>query len=130
LGGANQQGPLKPKEFEQSITENFFMSKTDYSTLRTLLESKLQELEDRAARIENRLSDPGSPDWEENAVLHSNDEVLIALNDLTHHDIHEIRLAITRIDEGNYGTCASCGGHIGQPRLKVLPFTSTCVSCA
>ncbi len=106
------------------------MSKNEYATLRKQLQAKLEELEDRAARIENRLSDPGSPDWEENAVLHANDEVLNALNDLTHHDIYDIRLAIARIDEGTYGTCASCGGKIGKARLQALPFTSTCVDCA
>ncbi|MBX3417164.1 MAG: TraR/DksA family transcriptional regulator [Pirellulaceae bacterium] len=106
------------------------MSSTDYTSLKMALQIKLQDLEDRAERIENRLSDPGSPDWEENAALHSNDEVLNALSDLTHHDIQEIRLAISRIDEGSYGTCAQCGSKIGQPRLKLLPFTSTCVSCA
>ncbi len=106
------------------------MSKNEYATLRRQLQAKLEELEDRAVRIENRLSDPGSLDWEENAVVHANDEVLNALNDLTHHDIQDIRLAITRIDEGKYGICASCGGKIGKARLQALPFTSTCVDCA
>lgn len=106
------------------------MNKVDYSGLKKLLESRLQNLEDRAARIEFRLSDPGSPDWEENAVLHSNDEVLNALNALTHHDIDEIRLAIRRIEEGTYGKCATCGARISQARLNALPFTATCVHCA
>ena len=106
------------------------MSRTDYSKLKSLLDSRLMELEDRADRIEYRLSDPGSPDWEENAALHSNDEVLNVLNNLTHHDIHEIRLAISRIENGSYGTCTNCGNSIGQARLNALPFTSTCIECA
>ena len=104
------------------------MSKHD--RIKALLEKKLKELEDRAQRIDNRLSDPGVADWEENALLHSNDEVLAGLGEMTEKDIHEIRLTLNRIENGTYGICVGCGGEIPRARLDVLPFASTCVSCA
>ncbi len=101
-----------------------------FAGIKSLLEAKLVELEERADRIENRLRDPGVADWEENAVLHGNDEVLSGLGDLTEKDIHEIRLALNRIESGTYGICVDCGQSIPEERLDALPFTSTCVKCA
>lgn len=106
------------------------MTKPSLANYKRQLEAKLAELTDRADRIEKRLSDPGNPDWEENAVLHSNDEVLNALNDLTDHDIHEIKLALSRIEAGTYGTCIDCNRPIAQARLNALPFATQCVNCA
>lgn len=101
-----------------------------HSEIKVLLESKLKELEERAQRLEHRLSQPGEADSEENAILRENDEVLEGLNDLTVHDIHQIRLALDRIEHGNYGVCTDCGRSIAKARLNALPFTSTCVECA
>ncbi len=37
------------------------------SAVKTILEARLKELVQRATDIEAQLSNPGSPDWEENA---------------------------------------------------------------
>lgn len=102
----------------------------DMAAVKAELESKLQELEQRASGIENRLSDPGNKDWEENATLHEDDEVLAGLGDLTIHDMHEIKLALSRIEAGTYGICTSCAKKIPKARLTALPFATTCVDCA
>jgi len=101
-----------------------------HSGIKSRLEAKLKELEDRAQRIDYRLSDPGVADWEENAALHSNDEVLASLGQLTEKDIHEIRHALHRIESGAYGICVVCGKEIPRERLDALPFTCKCVACA
>lgn len=108
----------------------FAMTQRDLSTIKRKLEKQLQNLEDRAQRIETRLSDPGSPDWEENALLHEDDEVLSALSEKAEGDIHEIRLALKRIAEGTYGSCVRCHSPISIQRLEALPFTANCVACA
>ena len=38
--------------------------------------------------------------------------------------------AFTSVAAGSYGTCASCGGPIGDERLAALPATRTCIACA
>lgn len=101
-----------------------------HAKIKALLESKLRELEDRSERLENRLSQPSDIDSKENAILHENDEVLEGLSDLTTSEIHDIRLAISRIDHGTYGLCSTCGKEIHKERLKALPFAMTCVACA
>jgi RNA polymerase-binding transcription factor DksA len=101
-----------------------------HAEIKAMLETKLQELADRAERLENRLRDPGDADSEENAIVHENDEVLAGLSQLAERDIHEIKLALDRIEHGTYGICVQCGREIAKARLAALPFTGTCVQCA
>ena len=44
--------------------------------------------------------------------------------------IQDIRAALARIGEGNYGSCVDCGEAINPERLEALPETTHCVSCA
>lgn len=37
--------------------------------------------------------------------------------------------ALGRVDEGRYGICAGCRGHIPVARLAALPFAVYCVEC-
>ena len=40
-----------------------------------------------------------------------------------------IESALSRIDEGSFGTCQSCAGEIPDRRLEVLPWASNCIRC-
>jgi len=40
-----------------------------------------------------------------------------------------LRTALARLDDGEYGTCAECGGPIAAKRLQALPDARTCVAC-
>jgi len=95
-----------------------------------MLEKKLLELRERAVEIESKLSDPGEPDWEENALEMADDEVRIGIGELTKQEIREIERALHLIDTGDYGRCVNCGKAIDPDRLELLPFTSTCIKCA
>jgi DnaK suppressor protein len=37
--------------------------------------------------------------------------------------------ALERVEEGIYGTCATCGGPIADERLEVMPGTLHCIEC-
>jgi len=100
------------------------------STIKAGLEARLNELMQRAAEIETRLSNPGSADWEENATESEDDEVLSGVGTLTKNEIQEIKLALNRIETGHYGKCTSCGESISKLRLEALPYASTCIKCA
>lgn len=41
-----------------------------------------------------------------------------------------IRAAIVRLDEGDWGWCATCGEEIAEARLAHDPSVTQCVSCA
>jgi RNA polymerase-binding transcription factor DksA len=41
--------------------------------------------------------------------------------------ITEIEKALSRVDDGSYGTCEACGKPIGEERLEVVPTARYCV---
>jgi len=41
----------------------------------------------------------------------------------------QLRLALTRFDQGDYGYCEICGNPIGKGRLQVFPRATLCVTC-
>jgi RNA polymerase-binding protein DksA len=43
--------------------------------------------------------------------------------------LQAIDAALTRMDDGSYGACASCGQPIGSERLEALPWTTQCIDC-
>ena len=40
-----------------------------------------------------------------------------------------IEEALSRIEEGSYGSCAHCGGPMDVKRLEAVPWARHCVSC-
>ncbi|MBC7965061.1 MAG: TraR/DksA family transcriptional regulator [Fuerstia sp.] len=103
---------------------------TKHSAVKAVLEARLEELTQRAAEIEARLSNPGNADWEENATESEDDEVMSSVGSAAKNEIHEIKLALNLIATGQYGKCTACGGPIAQARLEALPYATTCIKCA
>ena len=67
------------------------------------------------------MADIGTDSMErEKAFLFASAEgrVLVDVND-----------ALRRLYSGQYGTCESCQGPIGKPRLEVVPHARLCVNC-
>ena len=79
--------------------------------LQLLVESRESELEERAQ--DERIS-----------------QLLSRLDNRGKRELEEIDAARERIDEGRYGICTSCGKPIAVARLKALPATPLCLSCA
>lgn len=47
----------------------------------------------------------------------------------THQHLERVEAALHRLDQGIYGICAICGNTIGDERLHVLPYATTCIGC-
>jgi DnaK suppressor protein len=43
--------------------------------------------------------------------------------------VREIDVALARIDDGTYGTCARCTREIPEERLAAVPYATLCVEC-
>ena len=94
------------------------------------LEQRLADLQRRLAGIEAELDSHNAADWEELATEREGDEVLERMGTSGQQEIRRIEAALGRIDSGDYGFCAKCGGEIGEERLDVLPYTPFCRNCA
>jgi len=97
---------------------------------RAELEARLSELDTRMHEIEDALDDPAPKDWNEAAQDAEGDEVLERLGVTSEAEVAQIRAALVRMDEGEYGYCVSCGKDISEERLNLLPATPFCRNCA
>lgn len=103
---------------------------------RAELEGELVRVERRIAATEAELesllkggtdgagrdpADVGSSNFERDQ------EVSLAAN--VREMAEQLRLAITRFDDGEYGLCEVCGQPIGKGRLQVFPRATLCVTC-
>lgn len=43
--------------------------------------------------------------------------------------LQRIESALARLENGRFGTCASCGSRIGEARLKAIPYAVMCINC-
>lgn len=103
---------------------------TDHSDIATKLRARLDDLLNRAEVLEDDLRHPLDDDWEEQAVDLADDEALEGVDDVLRSEIQQIRLALLRIDNGTYGTCAKCGNAIRKERLEARPIATRCINCA
>ncbi len=103
---------------------------TDYSDIAAQLRTRLDDLLERAEVIEDDLRHPLDADWSEQAVDLADDEALEGVDDVLRAEIQQIRLALLRIENGSYGTCAKCGKEIRRERLEVRPIATRCIDCA
>ena len=69
-------------------------------------------------------------DFADRVAFTEMDEVLEQLDVSARTELEAIRIALVRIDEGRYQTCARCEGDIPRRRLEIVPTTTVCVACA
>lgn len=101
--------------------------------IRERLLAKVGEILARNDEVEGdrrRERTPLGSDWQENAILLENDDVLEALDADGRARIAQLRAALARLDAGTYGRCASCNGEIAPARLEALPEVTVCIACA
>lgn len=101
----------------------------DFAELKAWLGNRLGELDARVHKIEDRLDDPVSKDWEDQAIEREDIEVLEDLGNAGLKEMELVRAALGRIDDGSYGTCLKCGDDISMERLKAVPFAALCRDC-
>lgn len=102
----------------------------DVQEVRKLLEDRRQFLSAKVDEIEGDLREPADPDFAEQATEAEADEVLEGLESSALLEIAQINAALSRIEEGSYGECATCGEPVGEKRLDAIPHAAQCIACA
>lgn len=112
------------------MDEGPFLSTAQTDEFRRTLSERLDELAERAARIEAELREPVDDDAMEQAIEREDDEPAEAVERAALEEIVEINAALRRLDQGVYGRCLSCGGPIAFARLRAMPSAALCIACA
>jgi len=68
-------------------------------------------------------------DETEHAEADYQEHIEVALIQMKGETLQRVRDALVRLDAGEYGYCAECGGEIAEPRLRALPFAVRCRAC-
>ncbi|HAZ11281.1 MAG: hypothetical protein A2X86_20615 [Bdellovibrionales bacterium GWA2_49_15] len=98
----------------------------------TLLKGKKKELLDRIQGLvkdKTRLDGPLDADFEEQATMLENSEVVDHLDLLERQELALIEAALRRIKDQEYGVCQNCQAAISEKRLTALPYATTCLNC-
>jgi RNA polymerase-binding transcription factor DksA len=102
----------------------------DYAARKTQLETRLNELDTRIHKIEDRLDDPVTKDWQDQAIEREDTEVLESMGNAGLKEMEMIRAALARIEADTYGDCLKCGAEISDARLDIVPHAALCRDCA
>ncbi|MDO9104509.1 MAG: TraR/DksA family transcriptional regulator [Methylovulum sp.] len=105
----------------------------NYEEVKQTLCDMLEELNERLAKITDEVKHTDQPiekDFAEQATQVENDQVLDYLGNAARVEAALIKQALARIDSGEYGICTACGEPIRAERLKALPYSHLCISCA
>ncbi len=93
--------------------------------------ARRNELLNRLGGELDELSGPnnGEGDSADQAFGTGNDEIASQLAEIDSKELNQINRALSKLEQGAYGTCEICGKKIPVARLNALPFSTTCVQC-
>jgi DnaK suppressor protein len=96
-----------------------------------MLTQKINELLSEAGRTVTEMTNGKEtyPDPNDRASLESDRNFELRIRDRERKLILKMQEAIKRIDDGTFGICEVCGGHISEKRLMARPVTTLCIDC-
>lgn len=106
----------------------------DLETIRKMLQERRAALSTVQRGVDGELDALKAADrdaeYEETAQVASAEYTLATLHENHLQEIRQIDAALTRLDEGRYGTCMDCELDIPRDRLMVVPYSVRCADCA
>jgi DnaK suppressor protein len=98
---------------------------------KTLLEEKQRILNNskNAMRTELAVSPDDLPDETDLAASEINQNLIFKLRDRERLLLGKIDEALTRIEDGSFGTCLECEEPIEPRRLDARPVSTLCIAC-
>jgi len=109
---------------------HYMINKNEFNDLLLNLKKQVEERIDKTHEHIHHSGEPVSKSFDEQAAGRGNDEVVYTLDSLARTELADIEDAIKRIENNEYGICNKCGVEIEMERLKTIPYTRTCKSCA
>src|SRR5207302_4177948 len=108
------------------------MDKKKLEAFKNRLEERQQQLKRNVSRTEQdgRAADEDTAqDIADRAANSYNKEFLFHLSNNERQLLQMVEGALSRIREGTFGECISCGKEINSKRLEAVPWTRHCIEC-
>ena len=117
------------------------MDQKKIENFKRVLEQKKRNAQKTLSQIENNEFNDAQAEYVSELSVYDNHpadiatetyemEKNMALRKQNLHRINQIDQALERIERGDYGKCALCGGEIGYERLETHPEADTCLDCS
>jgi DnaK suppressor protein len=108
------------------------MEKKKLEYFRKRLETRQQELRRTVSRIEQdgrTVDEDSAQDVADRAASSYTKEFLFSQSNNDRQILAMVENALSRIREGSFGECISCGKEINPKRLEAVPWTRHCIDC-
>lgn len=102
------------------------------SAMAETLERKKDEILEahRKSRQEGREAvETGVQDEGDRATSAHAREFIFSLSETERQQLQLVEEALSRIPDGNFGTCRECGEPIDTKRLQAVPWATRCLKC-
>jgi DnaK suppressor protein len=120
--------PVRPGEkpwTEKELAEVRQELEAEAAGLRQDISSAESEI---AARLGDAVGDAGDDSADAGAKTFEREHEL-ALTQNARELLAQTQRVLSKIDDGSYGVCESCGKPIGKARLQAFPRATLCVAC-
>ncbi|MGH9497579.1 MAG: TraR/DksA family transcriptional regulator [Terriglobales bacterium] len=108
------------------------MEKKKLDSFRKRLETRQQELRRMVTRTEQdgrTVDEDSAQDIADRAASSYTKEFLFHQSNNDRQLLQMVENALSRIREGTFGECISCGKDINPKRLEAVPWTRHCIEC-
>ena len=104
------------------------MTKAELNKYKQILEAKKAELA-HVLRNREAIAIEKSPDALDEVQHAAERELAIRNLDRESGLLRQVKLALTRVEDGSYGPCLHCDEEINPKRLAAVPWAPYCISC-
>jgi DnaK suppressor protein len=108
------------------------MEKKKLDSFKKRLETRQQELRRMVTRTEQdgrTVDEDSAQDIADRAASSYTKEFLFHQSNNDRQLLQMVENALSRIREGTFGECISCGKEINAKRLEAVPWTRHCIEC-
>lgn len=108
-----------------------YLSEAELSELHGILQQQLSELLDAGRQAVHDASQIRETEADELdiAITESNRDFALRMADRERRLLKKIRRALEAMQNGEYGSCESCGAAITYKRLLARPVARLCIDC-
>jgi DnaK suppressor protein len=104
------------------------MTKAELNKYKHILETKLAELA-KVLRNREGIAIEKSADALDEVQYAAERELAIRNLDRESGLLRQVKLALSRIEDGSFGTCLHCEDDINPKRLNAVPWAPYCIQC-
>jgi DnaK suppressor protein len=117
---------------ERQTVKLFSMDKKKLESFKKRLETRQEELRRMVSRTEQdgrTIDEDSAQDIADRAASSYTKEFLFHQSNNDRQLLQMVEGALSRLREGSFGECISCGKEINAKRLEAVPWTRHCIEC-